>query len=33
MIGELMPQVDGLSIETLRHQVNDAGGRDRANKH
>jgi CheY-like chemotaxis protein len=27
MVGELMPQVDGLSVETLRRQVGEAGGR------
>src|SRR5262249_49453449 len=33
MVGELMPQVDGLSVETLRRPVRGAGGRGRANEH
>jgi HPt (histidine-containing phosphotransfer) domain-containing protein len=32
MVSELMPQVDGLSVETLRRQVEESGGRGRANE-
>jgi hypothetical protein len=33
MVDELMPHMDGLSVETLRRQVGDAGGRGQASEH